>query len=133
MQTKNDNDILKIFDDFQKMIEHKPSFDKMFEEVQMMRFKVHPVAGDIGAFDLKNSHLIETLWSLGKLDELFQKEYRRLSSRQKIFFYRLFESLYQKFQGQLNRINLKQEKISDTDLFLEIEIFKEHYLRKRLN
>lgn len=132
MKDKNSKDVLKIFDDFQKMIDNKPSAKKMYEEVQMMKFKVHPVQGDISAFNLKNNQLIETLWSLGKLDELFQKEYRRLTPREKNIFFRIFDGLYQKFQQELNKVSLKHG-ITDSSSILEMEIFREKQLRRLLN
>ena len=47
----------------------------MFEEVRMMKFKIKPIQGDVSAFNLKNERFIESLWSLGKLDEFFHKEF----------------------------------------------------------
>lgn len=133
MKNKNGNDVLKIFDDFQKLLNHKPPYAQMYDEVRMMKFKIRPMQGDILNINLHNNDFIETLWSLGKLDEIFQKEYRLLSPKNKQVFFRIFDDIYQRLQSGLNRIKLQREKISDLSSVLEMEIFKERQGKKRLN
>ena len=62
----------------------------MFEEVQMMKFKIKPIHGDVSAFNLKNISFIESLWSLGKLDEFFHREFPQLSKKDQEVFLRFF-------------------------------------------
>jgi hypothetical protein len=127
-------DILSLFNNIQKIISAKPNVNQMFEEVQMMKFKIKPIQGDISAFNLKNERFIESIWSLGKLDEFFYKEYPLLSKKDQEVFLRIFDSLYIKYQQQLNQVNLQSAKIpaAKTGL-LELEIFKERRLRKKSN
>lgn len=105
----------------------------MMEEVRMMKFKVRPVQGDIGEFNLKNGKLLEAVWSLGKLDELFQKEYDNLSFKEKKVFMRIFDGLYQRLQSELNGINLKRNKFGNPLPVLEMEIFREKHSLKKVN
>lgn len=127
MKKTPQKDIVILFQQFQKdVLDKKPHYNQMFDEVRMMKFKVRPVTGDIGALDFKNSKFVETLWSLGKLDEFFQKEIKKLSNEEKQVFYRLFDDVYQDYQSQLNDINIKADKFDKTsDLAFEVEIFRE--------
>ncbi|MBI2641724.1 hypothetical protein HYW87_03980 [Candidatus Roizmanbacteria bacterium] len=133
MKRKNDKDVLKIFGDFEKILHNKPSIEKMYEDVRMMKFKIRPVSGDISLLNMGNTRFIETLWSLGKLDEIFQKEFKKLQPEQQEVFYRLFDDMYQKFQHQLNTINLKPDNPVERAQIFEVEIYKEASLKKKHN
>lgn len=132
MKNKNQSDVLKIFDDFQKMIQRKRTYQEMIDEVRMMKFKIRPIHGDILLFNLKDERLIEALWSLGKLDELFHDKYHGLSSKDKSTFFRILDGMHQRLQAELGRINLRKDKLSQTPLVVEMEIFKEQK-QKKLN
>jgi hypothetical protein len=127
-------DILSLFNNIQKIISSKPKINQMFEEVQMMKFKIKPIQGDLMSFDLRNEKFIENLWSLGKLDEFFHKEFPGLSRKEKEIFMRIFDNLYFKYQEELNQINLQPTRMALTKSgLLELEIYKEGRLRKKVN
>lgn len=132
--TTEKKDIISLFGNIQKVISKKPAINEMYAEVQMMKFKIKPIQGDLMSFNLKNSNFIESLWSLGKLDEFFFKEVPSLSKKEKEVFMKIFDSLYFKYQQQLNETNLQSRRttLKKTGL-LELEIFKEHKLKKKTN
>jgi hypothetical protein len=132
MKNKYQADVLKIFDDFQKMIQKRRSYQEMMDEVRMMKFKIRPMQGDILLFNLKDERLIEVLWGLGKLDQLFQNTYHRLSSKDKNIFFRIFDGMHQKLQAELGRINLRKDRLIQTPPVVEMEIYKEQK-QKKLN
>ncbi|OQY68170.1 hypothetical protein B6D29_01230 [Microgenomates bacterium UTCPR1] len=125
MKKKMNQDVIELIGSFQKTLDNKPTVKKMYEEIQMMRFKVKPIKGDLSTVNLNNDKFIRTLWSLGKLDEFFQKEFYGLNRKNKELFSRIFESIYEKYQVELNRINIQIEKNIRNQRFLEVEIFKE--------
>ena len=131
---KTSKDIISLFGDIQKVISSKPTANQMFEEVRMMKFKIKPIQGDLMSFNLKNQQFIESLWSLGKLDEFFFREVPSLSKKEKEIFMKFFDSLYFKYQQQLNQSNLQQRRLTlkRTGL-LELEIYKERKLKKKVN
>lgn len=132
--SKQNKDVISLFGSIQKVISSKPSINQMFDEVQMMKFKIKPIQGDLMSFNLKNHQFIESLWSLGKLDEFFYKVVPDLNKREKEVFMRIFDSLYFKYQQQLNQTNLQQKKVTLTKTgLLELEIYKEGKLKKRVN
>ncbi len=133
MKKKEPKDVLEIVSRFQKTLMNKPTQAQMLDEIRMMKFKVRPTQGDIAIIDLHDSRFIETIWSLGKIDELFQKEYQKLPAKKKGIFFNIFDNLYQKFQSDLNGLSLRREKGTKTNPPFEIEIFRERPIGKKLN
>lgn len=135
MKKRSRTDLLQVIADFQKkIIENKPSVEAMYEEVRMMHFKIRPLQGDLSQLNLKEEKFIEILWSLGKLDEFFQRQYKKLNSRnQKEVFFKFFDNLYEKLQTQLNKLDLKAAKELNLSATIEMEIFKEKNFRKKAN
>lgn len=125
MKRKNNDKLVEIINDFKKIIIEKPSLSQMFEEVRMMKFKIHPIRGDIADLNLKNTPLIEILWRLGKLDDLFQNKYKKLTSKEKRLLIHLLDSLFYQLQEQLNNITFKTDALSSYSSLLEMEIYKE--------
>ena len=93
-----------------------------------MSFKIRPVAGDISLLNFKNQQLIEVLWGLGKIDDFFRKEFRRLRIHEKKTFFKLVGQMRGKLETQLNKINFR--KPIETPQAIEMEIVKE-YPRKK--
>ena len=128
MKRKITIDVVDMFQKFQNdVLEKKPDFEQMFSDVQMMQFKVRPVTGDIAGLNFDNYIFIETLWSLGKLDEFFHQHVTGLNKTEKKVFYQLFDGLYQQYQSQLNKVNLKTDlpDTAKTEGAFEVEIFRE--------
>ncbi len=131
---KDQKDVLDIFNNLKKLLDSKPPMDEMFEEVRMMKFKIRPISGDISLLYFKDTRIIETLWSLGKLDEIFQKEFNNLTKTQKDVMFRIFDKFYQQFQEELNSSSAaKIGKKTDLSQVIEMEIFKELPAKKKVN
>lgn len=133
MRKKTDTDIIQLFNEFKmNILEKRPSTEYMFEEIRMMRFKIKPLQGNVALINVRNAQFVELIWSLGKLDEFFQAEIKRIPDTQKELFFRFFENLHNGFQDQLNRLNLKTGKHSKPEV-LEVEIFRETQYKKKPN
>ena len=131
MRKKSRIDILQLVTSFQAQIKNKPPLPQMSTELRMMKFKIRPIQGDFSAVDLKDEDFIRALWSLGKLDEFFQKEIVRLTKRERQIFIKIFDDLYHRYQQELNRVNIyKGRPASEENKVLEMEIFKEGTGRK---
>jgi hypothetical protein len=133
MKKRESKDVLEIISHFQKTLMNKPTPEQMFEEIRMMKFKIRPTQGDISGIDLHDSRFIETIWSLGKIDELFQKEYQKMPLKKKGIFFAIFDNMYQKFQNDLNSLYLNNDKDPKKNVFVEMEIFKERLIGKKVN
>lgn len=131
MAKKITNDIIEMITRFQgKILKKKPSANRMYSEIRMMRFKIRPLQGDISLLNLKNSQFIEILWSLGKLDEFFHQKYKKVATRDRKLFLKLFDDIHDKFQKELNALNLKPERNVESSQTFEMEIFKERLGKK---
>ncbi len=130
MKKQNDNDVVRILEKVNQVIGHKPTPEKMLEEVMMMKFKIRPLQGDVSLLDLQDRNLIEVLWGLGKLDEIFYQELQKVSPQKKPLLFKIFENFNQKFQEKLSQVNLTKEKPIDHPRVLEMEIIKERSLKK---
>ena len=131
MRKKSRRDILDLVSSFQAQIKNKPALPQMSTELRMMKFRIRPIQGDFSAVDLKDEDFIRALWSLGKLDEFFQKEIIRLTKRERQIFIKIFDDLYHRYQQELNSVNIyKGRPASEENKVLEMEIFREGTGRK---
>ncbi|MFN4213075.1 MAG: hypothetical protein ACK4FL_03915 [Microgenomates group bacterium] len=130
MRRKNTSKIFELINDFKNILFKKPPLSQMFEEVKMMRFKIHPLSGDINAFNLNNTKLIEILWSLGKLDEFFHHKFKKISTKDKQIFIQTFNKIFWQLQEQLKNVNLKANEFPSDSPLLELEVYKEQKNQK---
>ncbi len=98
----------------------------------MMNFKIRPLSGDVSSINLNDKSFIQALWNLGKLDEFFHKYYHTLTSGQRKIFFDVFDNLHERFEHELNKLNIMELKGSAPQE-VEMEIFKEYPTRKKLN
>lgn len=134
MTKRKDVDLLDVLLDFQKgVLERKPEHLQMLKEVQLMKFKIRPVRGDITLLKLEDQQFIEILWSLGKLDEFFVSQLGKVNLKQRGALIEAFEKMHHMFQDRLNKLDLKPERTLTSDVFLEMEIFKENSLIRKPN
>ncbi|OGK18795.1 hypothetical protein A3G67_01735 [Candidatus Roizmanbacteria bacterium RIFCSPLOWO2_12_FULL_40_12] len=131
MAKKKNIDVLHVLAEFQKnILEKKPTMDKMYDEVQMMHFKIRPLQGDVSLLNLSDTNLIEALWNLGKLDEFFRTQKDQLTQKQKQIFFQFLENLYDQFQDKLSNVRLKPIEEMQVSSSVEMEIFKEESQKK---
>jgi hypothetical protein len=110
------------------IFDNKPDQEQMLKEVEMMRFKIRPVLGDISLLNFKNSRLVETLWSLGKLEEFFQNHFQKIPKSDRQIFFQVVGQFKEKLESQLKDVNLRQ--FVNTPQLIEMEIFKEQVKRQ---
>lgn len=116
--------IFNLVSQLKQILDNKPTQDQMLKEVEMMRFKIKPVTGDISILNFKNSQLVETLWGLGKLDEFFQSHFKNISKSDKEIFFQMVGQLRGRLENQLSRINFRRPV--NVPQMIEMEIFKEY-------
>ncbi|MFA5136030.1 MAG: hypothetical protein WC489_01400 [Patescibacteria group bacterium] len=134
MKKKNQRDVMLLLEVFQKnVLQNKPAHEEMIAEIHLMRFKIKPLQGDVSDVNFYDKRFIETLWSLGKLDEFFQRQYPLLNKNDRTVFYTYFDSMQKKFQEDLNKLHLKQTQQVHGQQILEMEIFKERVKKGKQN
>lgn len=134
MKKRNQQDALQLLEVFQKsVLQNKPPFEEMINEIRMMKFKIKPLQGDFSRVNFNDHELIEILWSLGKMDEFFQARFSSLKVGERNTFFTYFDSLQKKLQGDLNKLNLREGYSTVKPSILEMEIFKERTKNRKTN
>jgi len=128
MKTNKNRDIFHLLTRLEKVLREKPSPGQILKEVQMMKFKVRPLVGDISLLNFKDWRLLEALWSLGKLDDFFEREIGGVSKEEKKTFFQVVEQIRGKLETQLANIHFK--KRTQTPQVIEMEIFKDSPRKK---
>lgn len=98
-----------------------------------MNFRIRPIVGDITKIDVGNETFVEMLWSLGKLDEMFQKRFFDIHDKNREVVYHVFEKLYEEYQSRLNKATQRIETSVGPGPKLEMEIYRELPYDKKLN
>lgn len=133
---KNDKreDVISLLSYYQKTVmANKPSLDIMMDEIKMMNFKIRPLSGDFSVINGMDSKLIEMIWNLGKLDQLYREKENLLKSKDRKLFLKFFESVHEKFQKDLGLLKLVNNEQLDSSNVLEMEVFRETPRKRRVN
>ncbi len=108
-----------------------PAKDIMLQDIKMMNFKVKPVSGDIFSLAKKEIVFLQSLWKLGKIDEIVTDKIDLLDQDEQDVFFNYMEDLQQRTQNdiassiqQLPKRDQKKMKV------LEFEIFKDKFIDK---
>lgn len=127
-------DALQIIAEFQKeLLRGDKTIDAMYEEVRMMNFKIRPLTGNVLTLNLKDKSFIQALWNLGKLDEFFHRHQEALKPQERKMFFNMFDNLHERFEHELNKLNVLEEPSSEPPEAIEMEIFKEYPSKKKFN
>ncbi len=127
-------DVISLLSYYQKtVIANKPSLEIMLDEIKMMNFKIRPLSGDFSVINGMDSKLIEMIWNLGKLDQLYREKENLLKSKDRKLFMKFFESVHEKFQKDLGFLKLKNSDQPEPSNILEMEVFREAPRKRRVN
>lgn len=108
-----------------------PSQIEMMTDIKMMNFKIHPVSGDIFSITKKEIGFIESLWKLGKIEELMTDKIELLDDTEKDVFYNYLDEMQIRTQNNIaDNINQLSKKDQRQLKILEFEIFKDRFIDK---
>lgn len=108
-----------------------PSQIEMMTDIKMMNFKIHPVSGDIFSITKKEIGFIESLWKLGKIEELMTDKIELLDDMEKDVFYNYLDEMQIRTQNNIaDNINQLSKKDQRQLKILEFEIFKDRFIDK---
>jgi len=110
----------------------KPSKKQMIEDVKMMNFKIRPLIGDV--FDLvkKEVGFLESLWKIGKIEEIVSGGVSKLNNEEKEIFFRYLDDFQNQMERKISSIikDLPAEESKNMRV-LELEIVKERKKQKK--
>lgn len=93
-------------------------------DVQMMRFKVRSLIGDISLVDRMDQEIIESLWKIGKIDQIISEHIDTISEDDQETLMAYFESMESHMRESI-RHSFELKPISNKQQTLKLEIFKD--------
>lgn len=128
-----------VLNSLKEILEKKPSFEKMEEEVRLMGFHIKPIQGNTTIISkIKNERLVEVLWTLGKIDILMEKNFHRLTKEQKAIILKSIEEIQKKFTLVANLPTdkysfFKKNKEEEITPYLMLEVFRKNKIKRNIN
>ena len=110
-----------------EVLSHKPPTRAMEQEIRMNALKIRPYAGDVFQLNMANSHFIDVLWSILKLEEYLGRAEKELPKKEIQTFYQIMRPYRIKLQDQINRIDLRLPHIKSQGIHdpVTMEIFRD--------
>lgn len=111
-----------------------PNREQMLHEVKMMNFKIRPVSGDIFKLAKQNNNLMESLWRIGKIEDVVMRAYDNLDRRELKTFFNYMDHLEAQMQYKI--IGSVDDELDDVQKDLRsitMEVFRERPLKRNVN
>jgi hypothetical protein len=126
------NKFLIILKEISKILSNKEGYKKKYNDIRMMRFKIQPYFGNLELLKINKKEMVNTLWFLGKLEEIVNKYYSNISIEeiQKILDY-IKNNVKNTNLEKIEKNNL--EKAIEETKVLEMEIFQDSQSKKIVN
>jgi conjugal transfer/entry exclusion protein len=103
-----------------------PTQDNMRKEVQMMGFKIRQITGDMSSLSRLDSNVIESLWKIGKIDEIISSNFDKLDEVDQDRLLDYLHAIETKTEQRLQQSikTKKTTKTSKKEKILKLEVFK---------
>ncbi len=101
-------------------------------DVQMMRFKVRSLIGDISLVHKMDTEIIESLWKMGKIDQIISEHIDDISEDDQDTLMSYFHSV-ESYMRETIRHSFELKPVSAKHGTLKLEIFKETELQEICN
>jgi len=102
----------------------KPAFKIMLRDIQMMRFKIRPIIGDISSLNEMNNEVIALLWKIGRIDEIIHASFKDLAEDDQDQLLEYLQHMELQTENDLRRV-LRQKPNTKTNNLLKLEVFRE--------
>ena len=102
----------------------KPAFKIMLRDIQMMRFKIRPIIGDISSLNEMNDEVIALLWKIGRIDEIIHASFKDLAEDDQDQLLEYLQHMELQTENDLRRV-LRQKPSTKTNNLLKLEVFRE--------
>lgn len=107
-----------------------PTQENMLRDVQMMGFKIRQITGDMSSLASFDSNVIESLWKIGKIDEIISSHFDSLDEDDQDRLLNYLHSIESETEQSLQK-SIKTKKLtsrsggkkSSTNI-LKLEVFK---------
>ncbi len=107
-----------------------PTQENMLKDVQMMGFKIRQVTGDMSSLASFDSNVIESLWKIGKIDEIISSHFDSLDEDDQDRLLDYLHSIESETEHNLQK-SIKTKKLAPrtsekkrNNNVLKLEVFK---------
>ncbi len=124
---------VKAFDLIQEItseFDHLPPQEVMVQEIKMMNFKVRPVSGDIFHFKQKEQSFLESLWKMGRIEEIVAQKVPLMNKTEQESFFTYLENLQMQLKGKQLALAKEATEIDESQI-VEFEIIRDTFVNKR--
>lgn len=127
------NKFLLVLKKIKEILNKDYPLKKKYQEVQLMGFKIHPLFGNIELLKDKEKEFIDSLWQIGKIEEIIAKNYKEISIEELNIILQMID-----FLKNNNPFIIKEQKLTDKSgkenkLDLEMEIYQDLNKKKVIN
>lgn len=106
-------------------VEHRNlPLEVMVRDLQLMKFKIRSLIGDISFLETENHNLVTSLWKIGKIDEIVSSSLHELEEEEQEALIKYFNGIEARIQDNI-RASLRLKDFSDESSVLKLEIFKD--------
>ena len=118
--------IKKITVDVEQSI---PAKEKMLEDIKMMNFKIRPVSGDIFSLAKREIGFVESLWKLGRIEQIIEDKIDTLDESEQDVFLNYLDDIQLRTQKDIaSKIEKLPKREQQKMRVLEFEIFKDRFV-----
>lgn len=108
--------------------------EQMIEEIKMMKFKIRPISGDVFYLITHDMGFLESIWRMGKIEEIVSQSIDKLDAREKDILYKYLDDLEWRAQQKImstieNLPYVEQNKVR----LIQLEVFKDKLSRRVRN
>lgn len=97
--------------------------DIMLEEVQMMGFKIRQLTGDVNAIAKMDNTMIESLWRIGKIDQIINASFDDLEEEEQVRLLEYLKSVEMNTEENIESA-LQMKKTKKSSKMLKLEVFR---------
>lgn len=105
----------------------------MVRDIQMMRFKVRSLFGDISSLQTTHYDFVQSLWKIGRIDEIVSESLHTLDEDGQEALLDYFHQIEGRMQTNIRNSLTIQETSKRKKQILKLEIFKDQPLESTLN
>ncbi|HLL61245.1 MAG TPA: hypothetical protein VK338_06000, partial [Candidatus Nitrosocosmicus sp.] len=106
-----------------------PAKEKMLEDIKMMNFKIRPVSGDIFSLAKREIGFVESLWKLGRIEQIIEDKIDTLDESEQDVFLNYLDDIQLRTQKDIaSKIEKLPKREQQKMRVLEFEIFKDRFV-----
>ncbi len=111
-----------------------PSVEEMIRDLKMMKLKIRPLSGDLFSISEKQSNFLESLWKIGKIEEIVHRAVEKLDDNEMTIFFDYIDNLEKQIHDTYSQaVDAMSVEEQERLRVVKLEIFRESPIKKDIN